>query len=127
MLPEIRREFGTVHPTQEIYRLLLRPDYSLHVVMIDDSTGMMRRLNKEPRECYYRPCQSIPTLKEASAKGSDCGVSTPQDAAPPTESEPKNVQFLAPASLSVVHQLLGQGFILNTRTTAPIVGGPSVM
>jgi hypothetical protein len=36
-LPEIHREFGTVHPTQGMYRLLLRPDYSLRVAMIDDS------------------------------------------------------------------------------------------
>jgi hypothetical protein len=56
-LPEIRREFGTVHPTQEMYRLFLRPDYSLRVAMINDSAqmGMMRRLNEEPRDRYYRP------------------------------------------------------------------------
>jgi hypothetical protein len=35
-LPEIRREFGTLNPTQEMYRLLLRPDYALRAAMIDD-------------------------------------------------------------------------------------------
>jgi hypothetical protein len=112
-----------------MYRLLLRPDYSLRVAMIDDSArvGMMRRLNKEPWERYYRPRRSIPTLKEPSVKSSDCGVSTLLDAAPPVESEPKNIRFPAPASLSAVHRLLGQGFILNTRAAAPIIGGLSVM
>jgi hypothetical protein len=104
-LPKIHREFGTVHPTQEMYRLLLRPDYSLRVAMINDSAwvGMMRRLNEEPWERYYHPRRSIPTLKEASVKGSDRGVSISQDAAPPVDSEPKNVRFPAPALLSVVH------------------------
>jgi hypothetical protein len=57
MLPEIHREFGTMHPTQEMYHLLLRPDYSRCIAMINDSArvGMMRRLNKEPREHYYCP------------------------------------------------------------------------
>jgi hypothetical protein len=124
-LPEIRREFGTVHPTQEMYRLLLRPDYSLRVAMIDDSArmGMMRRLNEEPKDRYYRPRRSVPTIKETSVKGSDRGVSAPSEAAPPAESEPKNVHFPAPASLSAVHRLPGQGFIPNTRATAPIIGG----
>jgi hypothetical protein len=82
MLPKICREFGTLHPTQEMYHLLLRPDYLLQVVMIDDSVqaGMMRRLNEELRERYYCPRRSIPTLKETSVKGSVCGVSTHQDA-----------------------------------------------
>jgi hypothetical protein len=61
-LPEIRREFGTVHPTQEMYRLLLRPDYLLRVAMIDDSArmGMMRRLNEETPGSLLSPTPKHP-------------------------------------------------------------------
>jgi hypothetical protein len=104
-LPEIRREFGTLNPMQEMYRLLLRPDYALRAAMIDDEAraSMVRQLGEAAWEQYYRPCKSLPTIKEGSAKGPTEGVSTSQNAAPPMESEPQGVQFAAPPSLSAVH------------------------
>jgi hypothetical protein len=123
-LPEIRREFGTLNPTQEMYRLLLRPDYALRATMIDDEAraSMVRRLGESPWERYYRPRKSLPTIKEGSVKGPTEGVSVSQNAAPPMESEPHGVRFTAPPSLSAVHRLPGQGFILNTEQQPLLLG-----
>jgi hypothetical protein len=105
MLPEIRREFGTLNPTQEMYRLLLRTDYTLRAAMIDDEAraSMARWLGENPRERYYCPHKSLPTIKEGSAKGQTEGVSVSRNAAPPTESETHGVRFAPPPSLLAVH------------------------
>jgi hypothetical protein len=101
--------------------------------MIDNVVriGMIRRLGEEPWERYYRPRNSIPTLKEGSAKEPSVGVSASQNAAPPAESVPLGVRFVSPpppsVSLSAIHRLPGQGFIPDTRSAASIIGGPSVM
>jgi hypothetical protein len=97
--------------------------------MIDDEAraSMVCRLGEVPWDRYYRPRKSLPTIKEGSAKGLTEGVSAPQNTAPPMESEPHGVQFAAPPSLSAVHRLPGQGFILNTWAVASIIGGPSVV
>jgi hypothetical protein len=120
----VHHEFGMLHPTQEMYRLLLRPDYALQAAMIDHAAhvDMVCRLGEVAQECYYCLHRSIPTIKESSVKGPAKGVSAPQFTALPAEPELTGVRFAAPASLSAVHQLPGQGFIPNTRAAASIIG-----
>ncbi|KAK7016655.1 hypothetical protein R3P38DRAFT_2541833 [Favolaschia claudopus] len=73
-ITEVREEFGTQHPSKELRRLMMRPDYYKDAGIIDKEarTAMILELQEVPRKKYFntKDAQGIPTIKENDNPGS---------------------------------------------------------
>ncbi|KAJ7164862.1 hypothetical protein C8R43DRAFT_1122742 [Mycena crocata] len=139
-ISEVHAQYGTVPPTQELYRMIARLDYGKSPALIDPAAynSVMKSLHTvetpNPRPYRVRERGAIPTIREneleslataalaASADSGAMGV---------------GVRFAEPAFIPVplprpdtISALPSAGFIQSTRSApsqASVAGGPSVM
>ncbi|KAK7059540.1 hypothetical protein R3P38DRAFT_2758961 [Favolaschia claudopus] len=137
-ITEVRQEFGTQHPSKELRRLMLRPEYYTDAGRIDTEarTTMLLELQEVPRKNYYHARGvrgAIPTMKEKGKEKE--GSSAVPTAAVPVPSTPGvfGVRFEKPSTppprISAVTSLPGHGTIRNTADPSPyerlfVSGGP---
>ncbi|KAK7015960.1 hypothetical protein R3P38DRAFT_2786361 [Favolaschia claudopus] len=135
---EVRQEFGTQHPSKELRRLMLRPEYYTDAGRIDTEarTAMLLELQEVPRKNYYHARGvrgDIPTMKEKGKEKE--GSSAVPTAAVPVPNTPGvfGVRFEKPSTpppkISAVTSLPGHGAIRNTADPSPyerlfVSGGP---
>ncbi|KAK7043389.1 hypothetical protein R3P38DRAFT_2510740, partial [Favolaschia claudopus] len=124
-ISEVRKEFGSQHPTKELYRLLLRKEYADRAALINrEALEEIRvKLGEEPRPRYYKPRTrhsnptAIPTVREQPIPTQTQGD---RQTVPPTWFDPAatrgevppfhGVRFTSPTPLlSAVSALPGQG------------------